>query len=389
MGVQPVDDPEGSVRARYSGAAQAVEPALCCPTGYDPRYLAAIPDEVVARDYGCGDPTPHVRPGDVVLDLGSGGGKACFVAAQVVGSGGRVIGIDCNEEMLALARRHRQAVAERLGFANVEFRAGMIQDLRLDLDLLQDELARHPVRDRQSWLELRGLEERLRRERPLVADEGVDCVISNCVLNLVRGPDRAQLFAEVFRVLKRGGRAALSDIVADEDVPESLRRDPELWSGCISGAFREDRFLEALEAAGFHGIRIARRPREPWRTVAGIEFRLLTVVAYKGKQGPCLERRQALIYRGPFKQVEDDDGHAFRRGVRVAVCDKTFRLLSREPYAGLFEPVEPLVEVPAEAAPPFDCRRSARRHPRETKGRDYGITTGPAAACGEADGACC
>jgi len=389
MKAQPVEDPEGSVRARYSAAAGAVEPALCCPTGYDARYLAAIPAEVIERDYGCGDPTPHVRPGDVVLDLGSGGGKACFIAAQIVGPGGRVIGVDCNEEMLALARRHRQAIAERLGFANVEFRAGLIQDLRLDLDLLQDELARHPVRDWQGWLELRGMEDRLRRERPLVADEAVDCVISNCVLNLVRGPDRAQLFAEVFRVLKRGGRAAISDIVADEDVPESLRRDPELWSGCISGAYREDHFLEALEAAGFHGIHIARRQREPWRTVAGIEFRPLTVVAYKGKQGPCLERRQALVYRGPFRRVEDDDVHAFRRGERVAVCDKTFRLLGREPYAGLFEPVEPLVEVPAEAAAPFDCRQSARRHPRETKGRNYTLTIEPADSCGDPGGPCC
>jgi len=389
MGAEPVDDPEGSVHARYSGAALAVEPALCCPTGYDPRFLAAIPREVLERDYGCGDPTAHVRPGEVVLDLGSGGGKACFIAAQVVGEAGRVIGVDCNDEMLALARRHRQEVADRLGFANVEFRAGLIQDLRLDLDLLHDELARRPVRDRRGWLELRGLEETLRRERPLIADESVDCVISNCVLNLVRNADRAQLFAEVFRVLRRGGRAAISDVVADEDVPEHLRQDPELWSGCISGAFREDRFLKALEDAGFHGLQIAQRQREPWRTVAGIEFRSLTVVAYKGKQGPCLERSQALVYKGPFRVVEDDDGHAFRRGERVAVCDKTFHLLGREPYAGMFEPIEPRTEVPLAAAQPFDCRRSARRDPRETKGHDHRLTSPPAAACADADGACC
>src|SRR5262245_8879692 len=231
MSAATVHDPETSVRARYSEAARQVESALCCPTEYDPRYLAAIPEEVLRRDYGCGDPTPHVRPGDTVLDLGSGGGKLCFILAQVVGPSGRVIGVDCNADMLALARRNQPLVAERLGYANVEFRCGLIQDLRLDLDLLAAELASRPIHDQQGWLELRTLEERLRRDKPLVADDCVDCVVSNCVLNLVRPEDRRQLFAEVFRVLRRGGRAAISDIVADEDVPEELKRDPELWSG--------------------------------------------------------------------------------------------------------------------------------------------------------------
>jgi SAM-dependent methyltransferase len=375
-------DGEAAVQARYGDAAREVQPALCCPTSYDRRLLEAIPAEVLERDYGCGDPTPFLRQGDVVLDLGSGGGKVCFLATQVVGPEGRVIGVDCNAEMLALARRHRPAVAARLGFDNVEFRCGLIQDLRLDLDLLAQELAGRPVADTQGWLALRSLEDRLRCERPLVADESIDCVVSSCVLNLVRPDDRRQLFAEVFRVLKRHGRAAISDIVADEDVPEHLQRDPELWSGCISGAFREDAFLRAFEEAGFHGIEIVRRQKEPWRTVAGIEFRPITVLAHKGKQGPCLERNQALIYKGPFRKVEDDDGHVFLRGERMAVCDKTFHLLQQEPYAGLFEPVEPREAVPLATAGPFDCRRSARRHPRETKGADYTATSSGPACCG-------
>jgi len=279
-------------------------------------------------------------------------------------------------------------VAARLGFANVEFRCGMIQDLRLDLERLETELGRRPVGDREGWLRLRSLEETLRRDHPLVEDESVDCVVSNCVLNLVRPEDRRRLFAEAFRVLRRGGRVALSDIVADEDVPDHLRGDPELWSGCVSGAFREDLFLKALEDAGFHGIQVARREPEPWRTVEGIEFRSTTVLAYKGKQGPCLERNQAVIYRGPFQKVEDDDGHLYARGERAAVCDKTFRLLAREPYAGLFEPVEPLVPIPLEGAAEFDCRRSARRHPRESKGLEYDATVDPSCSPGP-DGACC
>lgn len=375
-------DQEVAVRKRYSAGAQAVQPALCCPVQYNPEYLSVIPEEILERDYGCGDPTPWLHAGDTVLDLGSGGGKVCYIAAQVVGAEGRVIGVDCNREMLSLARQHQAAVAGRLGFANVEFRCGLIQDLRLDLDRLAKELTRSPIASHEDWLTLRSLEDALRREEPLVADNSIDCVVSNCVLNLVRPDDRRQLFDEVFRVLKRGGRAVISDIVADEDVPEYLQNDAELWSGCISGAFREDRFLQAFEDAGFHGINIVSRQSAPWKTVRGIEFRSLTVQAFKGKQGPCLERNQAVIYRGPFRKVEDDDGHTFRRGERIAVCDKTFHLLQAAPYSGGFDVVEPRDNVPLDEAANFDCRRSRHRDPRETKGRNYKVTT-------EAEGDCC
>jgi SAM-dependent methyltransferase len=380
---------ESAVHERYAAAAENVEPALCCPVDYAADYLSVVPTEIIERDYGCGDPTRFVRVGDTVVDLGSGAGKLCYILSQIVGPKGRVIGVDCNQEMLSLARRYQATVAERIGFANVEFHFGLIQDLKLDLDRLGDELTQRPVQDTGDWLELRAAEDRLRHERPMIADDSVDCVVSNCVLNLVRPQDRIQLFDETYRVLKRGGRAAISDIVSDEDVPERLRQDPTLWSGCISGAFREDLFLQAFADAGFHGIQIAARQSAPWRTVEGIEFRSVTVVAYKGKEGPCLERNQAIIYRGPFKKVEDDDGHVFVRGERMAVCDKTFHLLQREPYEGQFEPVEPREEVPLEAARAFDCRRSVRRHPRETKGQDYKATTEASGECCGGDQPCC
>lgn len=384
-----IDQLEQSVHARYGEAARSFEPDLCCPVEYKSDYLEIIPREILERDYGCGDPTPYVRAGETVLDLGSGGGKACYILAQIVGPSGRVIGVDCNAEMLALSRRHRATVADRLGFSNVEFRCGLIQDLQLDLEKLDEELSWHPIADRAGWLQLRTVEDRLRHQAPLIVDGSVDCVVSNCVLNLVRPRDRAQLLSEVFRVLKRGGRAAICDIVADEDVPESLQRDPELWSGCISGAYREDLFLKAFAEAGFHGVQIAKRQTEPWRVVGGIEFRSLTVVAYKGKQGPCLERNQAVVYRGPFKTVEDDDGHVYFRGERMAVCDKTFHLLAREPYSGLFEPIEPREPIPLNVAAPFDCRGAARRTPRDSKGYNYDLTTEETSPCCGSNGSCC
>jgi len=372
---------EASVYRRYAAAANEREAALCCPIDYAADFLSVIPDEVIERDYGCGDPTPYVKPGDTVLDLGSGGGKLCFIAAQVVGSEGRVIGVDCNREMLALAKKYAPTVAERIGYGNVEFRYGMIQDLRLDLALLEEELVKHPVRSSEDFLRLRHLQETLRQNHPLIEDDSVDCVVSNCVLNLVRQQDRKTLFAELFRVLKNGGRAAISDIVSDESVPAEMKRDPELWSGCLSGAFREDEFLKAFEEAGFYGIEIAKRAKDPWQTINGIEFRSVTIVAYKGKQGPCLERNQAVVYRGPFKKVEDDDGHLYCRGERMAVCDKTFRLLSRAPYEGLFDAIEPRVSTALDEAGPFNCQRAKIREPRETKGHDYEATTDSAGPC--------
>lgn len=127
---------ESAVYDRYASAAQQREEALCCPVTYAGDYLAAIPDEIIERDYGCGDPSPYVRQGETVLDLGSGAGKLCYILSQAVGPGGKVIGVDCNQEMLDLARRHRRTVADRIGYANVEFLYGMIQDLGLDLDVL-------------------------------------------------------------------------------------------------------------------------------------------------------------------------------------------------------------------------------------------------------------
>ena len=368
-------DVETAVKSRFSSAAQTPEASLCCPTRYDRKLLEAIPAEVIERDYGCGNPAEYLRPGETVLDLGSGSGKICFIASQVVGHQGHVIGVDMNDDMLGLARLSASQVARRVGYGNVTFRKARIQDLALDQEALDGYLRDHPVRSSEDLSSLDAEISRLRAHEPLVSSDSVDVVVSNCVLNLVRPEDKKRLFTEIFRVLRRGGRAVISDIVSDEDVPGHLQEDAELWSGCISGALREDRFLEAFEEAGFHGVTLAARGEEPWRTVEGIEFRSVTVVAYKGKEGPCIDQKHAVIYRGPFREVTDDDGHVLRRGVRTAVCEKTFRIYSQAPYREHLELIPPRVLVPLEDAPRFPCGKGTlRRDPRETKGRDYRAT---------------
>jgi SAM-dependent methyltransferase len=280
-------------------------------------------------------------------------------------------------------------VAERLGYANVEFRKGRIQDLALDLEILDAELKKCPITDSDTFQRAQQLAADLRVKHPLVGTESVDVVVSNCVLNLVESDDKRQLFQEIFRVLRKGGRAVISDIVSDEEVPEAMQQDPTHWSGCISGALREEQFMKAFEDAGFHGIRLLKRDVGPWQTVQGIEFRSVTVEAFKGKQGDCWELNQAVIYRGPFREVLDDDGHRLRRGDRVAVCDKTFNLYRQAPYAEHFEFVEPRVPVSASEAKPYDCARTTLRHPRETKGIEYQATTEASKCCDAGGGASC
>ncbi len=390
-----------AVRDRYSAASREAEAALCCPIDYDPRWLKVLPEEILERDYGCGDPSKYCKEGDVVVDLGSGGGKICYIASQIVGPEGHVHGVDMTDDMLALARRHQAAVADRVGWANTTFHKGYIQDLRTDLDQVEAHLRDNPI---TSVADAQAFERWKKRfeAAPMIADGSVDVVVSNCVLNLVGEENRAGMIREIFRVLKKGGKAAISDIVSDEVVPTHMKADPELWSGCISGAWEESEFLRVFEEAGFHGIAVAERQEQPWRTVDGIEFRSMTVVAYKGKQGACWDHNQSVVYKGPFKSVLDDDGHTYPRGERMAVCKKTFDLLRRGPYADAFVFIEPREPVSPEDAKPFDCAPPAhahtaaagwaglsagapRRNARESKGLEYRATfdgeCGPEGCC--------
>lgn len=376
-------DIESTVLSRYQEGARQQQPSLCCPTEYEGNYTEILPEEIIVKDYGCGDPTRYVNPGETVVDLGSGAGKNCYILAQKVGESGKIIGVDFNDEMLTLARKYQGEMAAKLGYGNTEFVKGKIQDLKLPLDKLQGWLQANPVASVDDIGEYEAQCDRLRQEEPLIGDNTVDVVISNCVLNLVRPQDKKQLFGEIFRVLKRGGRAVISDIVCDEDPTAKIMNDPDLWSGCIAGAFREDLFLKMFEDAGFYGVEILKREETPWQVIDGVEFRSMTVRAYKGKEGVCLERKQSLVYKGPWKQVIDDDGHIFCRGERMAVCDKTYNIMTSccSPYAQDVIGIAPYENIALEEAELFNCTPKAVRHARESKGSEYNLTETSSEEC--------
>jgi arsenite methyltransferase len=192
--------------------------ALARRLGYSEGDLAALP-EGANLGLSCGNPAAvaALRPGETVLDLGSGGGLDVFVCAGKVGPKGRAIGVDMTPEMLGRARRNAAAFTARTGLANAEFRLGEIEHLP-------------------------------------VADATVDAVISNCVINL--SPDKDQVFRESFRVLRKGGRLMVSDIVSRGELPESVRNDAAMYAGCIAGALPRETYLEKIRAAGFRAVEV-------------------------------------------------------------------------------------------------------------------------------------
>lgn len=357
---------EAKVSERYAGGAKEVEASLCCPVDYDVELLKILPQEIIDKDYGCGDPSRYVQKDDCVLDLGSGGGKICYMAAQLVGDKGSVIGIDMTDEMLALARKYKGEMAEKLGGDRVDFRKGYIQDLALDVNALQEyeELNNPDAEAINAW------KEGQKKAAPLVADSSVDLVVSNCVLNLVAEQHRTQMISEIFRVLKPGGRIAISDIVSDEVVPQHLRDDPHLWSGCISGAFQEKAFLEAFLEAGFIAVAYDKWDADPWQTVEDIEFRSVTVTAVKPEQIERLDKGQAVIYKGPFSKVQDDLNNTYPRGERIAVSDQTFQNLM---HGSLSDSFIGISAVNSSEKLEFNKAAGSLRSVKETKGGSHSV----------------
>jgi arsenite methyltransferase len=353
------------VQARYAKGAEEVQAELCCPVDYDKNLLKILPQEIIEKDYGCGDPSRYVKEGDTVLDLGSGGGKICYMAAQLVGAAGHVIGVDMTDKMLELARKYQSDMAEKIGGQRVQFKKGYIQDLALNLEELDAYVNEQPIETANDLVSLDKWKSIQRSERPMIGDNSVDLVISNCVLNLVAEDDKRQLVNEINRVLKPGGRVAISDIVSDEQIPEHLKQDPELWSGCISGAFFEKAFLDAFIDAGFIAVAYDKWDASAWQVVDGIEFRSVTLVAVKADPAPCIDRGHAVIYRGPYSSVTDDEDHIYPRGERMAVCERTFKALVQGPYKDDFVAISPQELKPPQ---PWCAPSGTIRPASETKG---------------------
>ncbi len=219
--MKSAEEIRNTVEKRYAEIAKTG--SSCCgqdtlaQTAYQKEELEGLPAQAL-MGLGCGNPVrlAELREGEIVLDLGSGGGIDVFLAARQVGPHGRVIGVDMTPGMLARAR----ANAQRLGLKNVEFRQGLIEALPVD-------------------------------------DAWVDLILSNCVINLV--PDKATAFKEMFRVLRPGGRLVVSDMVAKAKLPEEIREDPDVWAGCIGGALPEEEYLETIRKAGFATVEVLTR----------------------------------------------------------------------------------------------------------------------------------
>jgi SAM-dependent methyltransferase len=236
---------KAEIKTRYGQAAlqaQREERRSCCGTGtvleagkldpitahlYGDQEMAALPEDAVRASLGCGNPTAlaHIAPGETVLDLGSGGGIDVLLSARRVGPTGKVYGLDMTDEMLELARANQA----KAGVTNVEFLKGDIEHIPLP-------------------------------------DNSVDLIISNCVINL--SPDKDRVLAEAFRVLKPGGRLAVSDIVVRGEIPKEIQRSIELWAGCVAGALEEWAYIAKLKRAGFERVSI-----EPTRVYSAADAR--------------------------------------------------------------------------------------------------------------------
>jgi SAM-dependent methyltransferase len=344
MNVEALDSKTKTVGAVYADAA-ARPAGLCCPQSYRPEFTAHIPKQAFDHNYGCGSPLlkAGVQAGETVVDLGSGVGIDCFVAARLVGAKGKVIGVDMTDAMLSQAATFNSLVAKELGFDVVEFRKGVIEQLPIE-------------------------------------DNSVDLVISNCVLNLSLSQET--VMKEIHRILKPGGRMVISDIVVDREIAEADRNNEQLWAECYTGAIPVGQLVSKYEGLGFLGL--TQLDESTWEKVAGYNFGSITLRAFKlpsSKVSGCVYGGHAAIYLGPYASVKDEEDHDFVRFAPTEVCDATAARLRMAPYSDAFL----VLDIPglAKAAPTSAC------------GCAPGVVCAPAAtaptaaACCDSSAPCC
>lgn len=264
-------DSRTAVKDFYHSAAQVTKADILNPICYPEETVAHIPESARVRCYGCGSPVldAELRPGQRVLDLGCGTGVECFIASRLVGPSGRVMGVDMLDAMLELSERGAQGVAANLGYRNVEFKKGYLEELP-------------------------------------IPDGAIDVVISNCVINL--STHKRRTFAEIFRALRPGGRLVISDVVCETEPDAAIRNDEVLRGECIAGAFTQRDLFGLLEESGFVAPRVLKR--FPYRVVRGHPFFSMTYEARK----PLAATEVAVMYRGPYAALVTPKGEVLPVG---------------------------------------------------------------------------
>ncbi len=277
------------VKNFYSDAAEDTREDILNPVGYAEDVMAHIPQELRFRGYGCGSPVMDaaIREGECVVDLGCGRGIECFIAARQTGRSGKVIGVDMLDPMLALARKGAESVCVNLGFNNIEFKKGYLEQLPLDSDT-------------------------------------VDVVLSNCVMNL--SVHKRLAYGEIFRVLKPGGRLVISDVVCETEPDPALRNDDTLRGECIAGALTQKDLIGILEESGFESIRFIKR--FPYRVVQEHSFYSLTCEAMK----PAADEKLTVMYRGPFHSVMTAGGMPLHIGEPVRISRREAEQLGEQVF---------------------------------------------------------
>jgi arsenite methyltransferase len=338
-----------SVREYYGQVLQSsgdLKTSACCSIDAMPAHLrvllSSLHPEVIERFYGCGSPLPPALNGMTVLDLGCGTGRDCYLLSQLVGPGGRVLGVDMTPEQLEIALRHQQWHAEQFGYDNVDFLHGQIENLATV-----------------------GL-----------ADNSVDVVVSNCVINL--SPEKPKVMAEIFRVLKPGGELYFSDVFADRRIPAELRYDPVLLGECLGGALYWEDFRRILYDLGCPDVRVVKEnpitldDPDVFAKIGMVNFKSVTVRAFKMLlEDRCEDYGQVAVYRGSIPhhphRFDLDDHHHFETGRPLRVCGNTADMLGGSRYGDYFRVLG-------------------------DKSRHFGLfdcMPGPQSEAGKTDGACC